>query len=162
MAPTPPPQTDAKVAVLFARQDSIYKRIAGCDVYDMDRDARTYDGPLPVVAHPPCRAWGRLRRFANPRPDERNIARLAVALVREFGGVLEHPAGSLLWPSQRLPLPGQRDSWGGVDDGGPAILVGAQGRQADLALLRGMRAAQHARRSAGPWRTVSRRAKPQT
>jgi hypothetical protein len=29
------------------------------------------------------------------------------------GGVLEHPQGSTLWPAQRLPLPGQRDSFGG-------------------------------------------------
>jgi hypothetical protein len=88
--------------------------MAGVEVYDMERDARTYDGPWPVVAHPPCRAWGRLRTFANPRPDERNLARLAVALVREFGGVLEHPAASKLWPAQRLPAPGAgRDGFGG-------------------------------------------------
>lgn len=105
------------VAVLFARADSVYKALPGCDVYDMERDARTYDGPWPVVAHPPCRAWGRLRTFANPRPDERNLARLAVALMREFGGVLEHPAGSTLWPAQALPLPGARDAWGGWTTG---------------------------------------------
>ena len=102
------------VAVLFARADSHYKTMAGVEVYDMERDARTYDGPFPVVAHPPCRAWGRLRTFANPRPDERNLARLSVALVREFGGVLEHPAGSTLWDAQSLPRPGAtRDAHGG-------------------------------------------------
>lgn len=102
------------VAVLFARSDSIYKTLSGVDVYDMDRDARTYDGPHSIVAHPPCRAWGRLRTFANPRPDERNLARLAVGLVREFGGVLEHPAGSTLWKAQRLPAPGWgEDNYGG-------------------------------------------------
>lgn len=101
------------VAVLFARADSNYKQLPGTDVYDIERDARTYDGPHPVVAHPPCRAWGRLRQFANPRPDERNLGRLAVALVSEFGGVLEHPAGSTLWSAQHLPKPGERDSWGG-------------------------------------------------
>lgn len=103
----------ARVAVLFARSDSHYKTMPDCEVYDMRRDARTYDGPWPVVAHPPCRAWGRLRHMANPRPDERNLARLAVALVREFGGVLEHPQASTLWPAQRLPAPGQRDDMGG-------------------------------------------------
>ena len=103
----------ARIAVLFARADSVYKTLPECEVYDMARDARTYDGPWPVVAHPPCRAWGRLRTVANPRPDERNLARLAVALVREFGGVLEHPAGSTLWPAQTLPRPGARDAWGG-------------------------------------------------
>lgn len=101
------------VAILFARADSVYKTLPGTDVYDMERDARIYDGPNPVVAHPPCRAWGRLRTFSSPRPDERNLARLAVALVREFGGVLEHPAGSTLWTAQRLPPPGDRDSHGG-------------------------------------------------
>lgn len=101
------------VAVLFARADSVYKTLDGCDVYDEARDARTYDGPWPVVAHPPCRAWGNFAMFAKPRPDERNLARLAVALVREFGGVLEHPAGSKLWDAQRLPAIGQRDAWGG-------------------------------------------------
>lgn len=103
------------VAVLFARRDSIYKTLPGVEVYDMERDARTYDGPWPVVAHPPCRAWGRLRHMASPNPEERNLARLAVALVREFGGVLEHPAASKLWPAQRLPAAhgACRDQFGG-------------------------------------------------
>lgn len=101
------------VAVLFARADSVYKSLPGVDVWDIERDARTYDGPHPIVAHPPCRAWGRLRTFANPRADERNLARLAVALVREFGGVLEHPAGSTLWAAQSLPRPGERDAYRG-------------------------------------------------
>ena len=102
----------ADVAVLFARADSVYTTLPGVEEYDMERDARTYDGPWPVVAHPPCRAWGLLRHMANPRADERNLARLAVALVREFGGVLEHPQASTLWPAQRLPAPGQRDGMG--------------------------------------------------
>lgn len=100
------------VAVLFARSDSVYKTLPGCDVYDIGRDARTYDGPHPVVAHPPCRAWGNFAMFAKPRPDERNLARLSVALVREFGGVLEHPAGSKLWAAQSLPTTGA-DQYGG-------------------------------------------------
>jgi hypothetical protein len=101
------------VAVLFARADSNYKALPDVDVWDAERDARRWPGGCPVVAHPPCRAWGRLRTFAKPRADEMNLARLAVALVREFGGVLEHPAGSTLWKAQRLPLPGERDSYGG-------------------------------------------------
>lgn len=101
------------VAILFARSDSHYKELPDVEVFDIERDARAYDGPWPVVAHPPCRAWGRLRAFATPRQDERNLARLAVALVREFGGVLEHPAGSTLWAAQNLPRPGERDQFGG-------------------------------------------------
>jgi len=101
------------VAVLFARPDSCYKQIPGCEVYDAERDARTYDGPWPVVAHPPCRSWASLRHGAKPRPDERNLARLAVSLVREFGGVLEHPQFTTLWRAQSLPEGERRDSYGG-------------------------------------------------
>lgn len=101
------------VAVLFARADSHYKTLPDVEVFDMERDARTYDGPWPVVAHPPCRAWASLRNHAKPRPDERNLGRLAVALVREFGGVLEHPLRTTLWDAQRLPDVGERDAFGG-------------------------------------------------
>lgn len=119
------------VAVLFARQDSTYKTLPGVDVYDIDRDARTFQGGMPVVAHPPCRAWGRLRAFANPRPDEMNLARLAVALVREFGGVLEHPAGSTLWAAQMLPLPaGARDQYGGWTFAAPQMWWGHKAEKA--------------------------------
>ena len=101
------------VTVLFARADSVYKGIPGVDVWDEARDARRWPGGGPAVAHPPCRAWGRLRAFANPAPHEKDLARFAVAQVREWGGVLEHPAGSTLWSDQSLPRPGQRDGHGG-------------------------------------------------
>ena len=62
------------IAVLFARQDSRYKQLHGFDVYDIDRDARTYNKNYPVIAHPPCRAWGRLSHMANPRHDEKDLS----------------------------------------------------------------------------------------
>lgn len=101
------------VAVLFARGDSVYKSLPGLDVYDADRDARTWPGGVPVVAHPPCRAWGRLRHFAKPRHDEKALALFAVDAVRAYGGVLEHPEASSLWPAAGLPRPGFRDQFGG-------------------------------------------------
>ena len=102
------------VAVLFARADSVYKTLPGCDVYDMERDARTWPGGAPVVAHPPCRAWGRLRAFAKPRHDEKDLARWAVSQVRQWGGVLEHPESSTLWADQQLPRhQNERDGYGG-------------------------------------------------
>jgi hypothetical protein len=101
------------VAALFCRSDSVYKTIAGVDVWDKERDARNWPGGCPVIAHPPCRAWGQLRAFARPEPGEKELALLAVRLVRENGGVLEHPARSTLWPVAGLPEPGERDKWGG-------------------------------------------------
>lgn len=101
------------ISVLFARGDSVYKTFPDCDVYDIDRDARTWPGGCPVVAHPPCRAWGKLHYFAKPRPDEPALALYAVDQVRRFGGVLEHPKDSRLWPAAGLPRPGQVDDFGG-------------------------------------------------
>jgi hypothetical protein len=103
------------VSVLFARKDSVYKAIPGTDVYDIDRDARNYNGNFPVVAHPPCRAWGRLKGFAKPRPDEKQLAFFAIDQVRRNGGILEHPAYSSLWAAAGLPRPGAgKDDWGGA------------------------------------------------
>jgi len=101
------------VAVLFARRDSVYKTLADVEVYDEDRDARSYAGPFPVVAHPPCRAWGRLAHMAKPKLHERDLARFSIEIVRQWGGVLEHPAFSKLWTDQTLPKGRQRDAFGG-------------------------------------------------
>ena len=103
------------VAVLFARADSIYKKMPGLDVYDMERDARTFALDRPVVAHPPCRAWSRLRCFAKPMKDEKDLARWALHVVRHCGGVLEHPSGSRLFREGGITKPGStdRDAFGG-------------------------------------------------
>ena len=103
------------VAILCARADSDYKVMPGCDVYDAARDARTFAGGLPVVTHPPCRLWGRLRALARcDSPEkERALGVWCAEQVREWGGVLEHPTGSLLWDAANLPRPGQRDRFGG-------------------------------------------------
>lgn len=102
------------VAVLFARADSNYKPMQMCDVWDAERDARRWPGGSAVIAHPPCRAWGRLRHFAKPRPDEKELALFAVEQVRRWGGVLEHPKASTLWDAAGLPKPGRApDQWGG-------------------------------------------------
>lgn len=120
------------VAVLFAREDSIYKAMPGVDVFDIKRDARTWAGGSPVVAHPPCRAWGRLRMFAKPRPDEKQLALFAVDQVRKFGGVLEHPEGSTLWVAAGLPAPGKADRFGGWT---LPVFQGWFGHKADKATL---------------------------
>jgi hypothetical protein len=102
-----------KIAVLFARSDSVYKNIEGVDVWDKERDARNYSDLMPIVGHPPCRGWGRLRQFAKPEPGEKELAVMSVDVIRKNGGVLEHPAGSTLWKHCDLPKPGNSDSFGG-------------------------------------------------
>lgn len=98
--------------VLFGRKKSIY-HILGLDVFDKQRDARTYNGNAPVIAHPPCRGWGRFRHLSKHAPDELELAYFAASAVRRCGGVLEHPAHSSLWPAAGLPLPGEFDDFGG-------------------------------------------------
>jgi hypothetical protein len=51
--------------------------------------------------------------MAKPRPDEKQLAIWCVEQIRKWGGVLEHPAKSKLWPAAGLPEPGERDTAGG-------------------------------------------------
>ena len=109
----PIPRAAARVAALYVRGDSIYKRMENVDAWDQDRDARTFPGDCAAVCHPPCRLWGSMKQFARAHPDERLLAPLAVETVRKCGGVVEHPAASDLWHETGVPRGESRDRWGG-------------------------------------------------
>jgi len=84
--------------------------------YGVERDAKTYAGPLPVVVHPPCGTWGTMRHLSSGKGEkqDRTCGPHAVEMVRRWGGVLEHPRGSTLFRAMGLPLPGELpDRWGG-------------------------------------------------
>ncbi len=83
-----------------------YAHLDGVEVWGKERDARTYPGPHPVVAHPPCGHWGKFRWNCQQPAEWKDLAPLAVEQVRRWGGVLEHPEGSRLWHECRLPYPG--------------------------------------------------------
>lgn len=100
------------VAALFTCRSGPYAAL-GCEVFDLARDARTFALDRPIVAHPPCRAWGKLRHFAKPREDERDLALFAMWAARHCGGIVEHPAASRLWSWFGL-RPGVRDEFGGL------------------------------------------------
>jgi hypothetical protein len=100
------------IAALYVDPRGVYSRMPGVDPWDASRDAREYPGTDPVVAHPPCGPWGRLKH--EYRGDEHDCALRAVTQVRAWGGVLEHPAHSALWRTALLPLPGELpDALGG-------------------------------------------------
>lgn len=99
------------VAALFVQSRGAYAGLLGVDVWGVERDARTYAGPYPVVAHPPCARWGRFAAGAF-----RNAGRFvvgadggcfasALASVERFGGVLEHPSHSLAYAAFGLDVP---------------------------------------------------------
>ena len=107
-------QLPPKTPVLFVHENSNYKKLpAFFDCYDAERNALTYLGTSPVICHPPCRLFSRLRKFSTAEQDEKKLAYWAVDLVRANGGVLEHPVGSTLWKEKDLPPPGYYDEYGG-------------------------------------------------
>lgn len=101
------------VAALYVDPRGPYPRMEDVECWDEARDARTYAGPHPVVAHPPCGPWGKLRHLCTKQ--DASCGPAAVAVVREFGGALEHPAHSRLFAACGMPRPGELpDAWGGV------------------------------------------------
>lgn len=100
------------VSVLFTRSDSVYNSL-GVDCWDIKRDARNWPGGNPIIAHPPCRAWGQLSHMASPREGEKELAIWSIEQIRKHGGVLEHPRASKLWKFLKLPQPGKKDEFGG-------------------------------------------------
>lgn len=85
--------------------------------YDEARDARTYAGPWPVVAHPPCQRWGRYW-YGGPSARERKTKGAdggcfahALEAVRKWGGVIEHPEASHAWRAHGLIAPPREGGW---------------------------------------------------
>ena len=126
------------VAALFVETGGSYYNLAGVDPWDQERDARKYAGPHPVVAHPPCQRWGKLwagQPLWIKRTGERKVKgdddgcfASALASVREWGGVLEHPWGSHAWPHFGLKVPPRDGGWILADDHGGWTCCVEQGR----------------------------------
>lgn len=109
------------VAALFVETGGCYFGLPDVDPWDEARDARLYRGPHPVVAHPPCQRWGKYWA-GSPTVISRTGKRLvkgdddgcfasALESVRQWGGVLEHPADSYAWKHFGLNLPPRSGGW---------------------------------------------------
>lgn len=106
------PQRDGgRVAALFVDPRGPYFGRDDVDPWDIERDARNYAGPWPVVAHPPCSRWGRYwsggpsAKVRRTLGDDGGCFESALASVRKWGGVLEHPEASYAFKRFCLPLP---------------------------------------------------------
>lgn len=106
------------VAALYVQSGGAYYGLAGVEPWGLpERDAREYAGPWPVVAHPPCERWGAFAtgNFRSPGThvlgDDGGCFAAALASVRAWGGVLEHPAGSRAWSRFDLPTPPRAGGW---------------------------------------------------
>ena len=105
------------VAALYVETDGAYIALPGVDPWDETRDARTYPGPHPVVAHPPCQRWGRFWHGSTAKPhqfkkgDDGGCFAAALQALRLYGGVLEHPADSHAWDAFGLRKPIRTGGW---------------------------------------------------
>jgi hypothetical protein len=105
------------IAALFVERGGVYCGLPDVDPWDVARDARAYDGPHPIVAHPPCERWG---RYWSGGPSARARRRLgddggcfasAIRNLLLFGGVVEHPEASHAWAAFGIPRPPRQGGW---------------------------------------------------
>lgn len=76
------------------------------------------------MAHPPCKRWGRYwhggpsAKVRRKLGDDEGCFAAALAAVRRFGGVLEHPEASHAWKAFGLARPPRAGGWVKADDQG--------------------------------------------
>lgn len=106
-----------QVAALYVIADGPYFGLEGVDPWDEERDARVYAGPHPVIAHPPCKRWGRYwsggpnARVKRRMGDDGGCFESALAAARQWGGVIEHPEASHAWRVFGLGRPSRAGGW---------------------------------------------------
>lgn len=116
--------TPKPVAALYVDPQGVYSGQPGVECWGEVKDARTYAGPYPVVAHPPCQRWGRFWHGSPRKPHQFNLGddggcfAAALASVRQWGGVLEHPADSKAWEAFGIAKPARGGGWIKTDCGG--------------------------------------------
>lgn len=116
------------IAALFVDPRGCYAGLPDVDLWDEARDARRYAGPHSVVAHPPCSRWCRLAglveaRWGHKRGEDGGCFASALASVRVWGGVLEHPAYSDAFAAHGLPAPIRGAQWQRTICGGWVVHV---------------------------------------
>ena len=109
---------EGSVAALYVQPGGVYYGLPGVEPWCLpERDARDYAGPWPVVAHPPCARWGRYwfggpsARVRRELGDDDGCFASALASVRQWGGVLEHPEASHAWRAFGLMAPPKAGGW---------------------------------------------------
>lgn len=130
------------IAALYVEAAGCYAGLPDVDAYPIDRDARLYAGPHPVVCHPPCERWGRYWHGAPNKPhqyklgDDGGCFAAALAAVRQWGGILEHPADSHAWKAFDLAKPSRAGGWIKADDVGGWTCCVEQGHYGHIARKR--------------------------
>lgn len=126
------------IAALYVETGGCYFGLPDIDPWDEKRDARLYDGPYPVIAHPPCQRWGKMwmgspshvarTGIRKIKGDDGGCFKHAIETVRKFGGVIEHPYGSSAWAHFGLNKPEKTGGWIPADFYGGWTCCVEQGR----------------------------------
>lgn len=122
------------IAALYVETNGAYFGLDGVEPWDEARDARTYAGPWPVVAHPPCERWGRFWHGSTRKPHQYRLGEdggcfaAALTAVRNYGGVIEHPKDSQAWAYFGLLTPPPGGGWVRADAFGGWTCCVDQGR----------------------------------
>jgi len=126
------------IAALYVETDGAYFNLDGIEPWDETRDARSYAGPYPVVAHPPCQRRGKLwagqplhikrTGIRKIKGDDGGCFAAAITAVRTYSGILEHPWGSHAWAHFGLNMPPRSGGWIAADFQGGWTCCVEQGR----------------------------------
>lgn len=118
----------SKVVALYVEHGGVYFGLDDVEPWALpEKDARQYDGPHAVVAHPPCERWGvfwsggpSAHKAGRPRQlgDDGGCFRAAINAVRKFGGVIEHPRGTKAWEVFGIKKPKKNQGWIVADEHG--------------------------------------------
>lgn len=122
------------ISALFVLPDGPYSEVYYVDLWSLERDARKYRGPYPVVAHPPCERWGRYWaggpscKTRKKLGDDDGCFESALDSVRKWTGVLEHPEASHAFKKFGLPIPSWNGGWTEPDEYGGRSACVSQGK----------------------------------
>jgi hypothetical protein len=109
------------IAALYVETGGCYFGHPLVDPWDESRDARTYDGPWPVVSHSPCQRWGKFWHGSTRKPhqyelgDDKGCFMATIIALDLWGGVVEHPADSKAFAAFGLPIPKRGAGWSEPD-----------------------------------------------
>lgn len=77
------------IAALYVDPLGAYRGLPGVELWDYRRNAKHYEGPHPVIAHPPCGPWSRLK-FLCTKQDA-SCGPRAVEQLQKWGGRTRAP-----------------------------------------------------------------------
>jgi hypothetical protein len=113
---------ERRIAALYVEKTGVYSKLPFVDLWDIERDARRYPGPEPIVGHSPCERWGKYwsggpsAKVRRTLGDDNGCFEAVLSAVRKWGGVIEHPEGSPRLRTFGIKTPPKGGGWVAAGD----------------------------------------------